>query len=750
MNRESSEKHEERLNEVLLAYVERIQAGQQVDRRAVLAAHPDLQEELEDFFAGNDEVARLAAPWRTVLETGAKAGSTTAPPGPELGQLGDFRLLREIGRGGMGIVYEAEQISLRRRVALKILSFAAAIDPRQLQRFQNEALAAAHLQHEHIVPVHFVGCERSVNYYAMQFIDGRSLAELITELRQNAGEPVDDNAPADTTGWPAVGRSARRTAPPTAVASLTECPQSTPASIAREQAGSTRWYFNWVAELGIQAALALEHAHQAGVTHRDIKPANLLLDGRGQLWITDFGLAQFSTNTGLTLTGEVLGTLRYASPEQALAKRGVVDHRSDIYSLGATLYELLSLRPLFDGRDRLELLRQIGEEEPRSLRSSDRAIPEDLETIILKAIAKEPGDRYASAQALADDLRRFREDLPIQARRPTVVEKSARWARRHRPIVASALAALLLTTAGLGVAVVLTARAYEQERLRAQEVEERFRLARRLADDMIQIADQEATGDPRDQLLRRRLLEAAVVYYQEFIELRRENPEAQAELAATQGGVKTLLADLAVMRSAFRHMLLSDPAVQRDLKLSAEQRQRLGVVIRDIREHEPVPGDEVPHISPEEKSQQLVREMKAHEAAIATILQPDQLHRLGQIALQDRGVRAFQEPEVIVALMLSREQRDELRGIMSRGRGGRRGGPGGDPGPPPPFDRGPPGDRKGGGRRGLPPRPEEEGDFQQMQRAIDVLTAEQRASWRELTGPPFKGREGGPRGPGRP
>src|SRR5262249_32865233 len=155
--------------------------------------------------------------------------------------------------------------------------------------------------------------------------------------------------------------------------------------ISRERSSGGRWYFDWVAGLGRQAALALEHAHQMGIVHRDIKPANLLLDARGQLWVADFGLAQFSSDTGLTLTGEVLGTLRYASPEQVLAKRGLVDHRSDVYSLGATLYELLTLKPLFDGRDRHELLRQIAGEEPRPPRSLDRAIPEELETILLKA-----------------------------------------------------------------------------------------------------------------------------------------------------------------------------------------------------------------------------------------------------------------------------------------------------------------------------------------------------------------------------
>ena len=197
-------------------------------------------------------------------------------------------------------------------------------------------------------------------------------------------------------------------------------------------------------DLGRQAALALEHAHQMGVVHRDIKPANLLLDAQGQLWVTDFGLAQVSGDAGITMTGEILGTLRYASPEQVQARRGVVDHRSDVYSLGATLYELLTLRRIFEGSDRNGLLRQIAEEEPRTPRSCEPAIPPELETIVLKAIGKEPVDRYDTAQELAEDLQRFLEDRPIVARRPAAVERLRKWARRHPSAVVSVVAVLLM------------------------------------------------------------------------------------------------------------------------------------------------------------------------------------------------------------------------------------------------------------------------------------------------------------------
>ena len=184
----------------------------------------------------------------------------------------------------------------------------------------------------------------------------------------------------------------------------------------RIPAFDSREYFRTIARLGIQAAEALDHAHQNGILHRDIKPANLLVDDAGKLWITDFGLARIEADAGMTMTGDLLGTLRYMSPEQALAKRVVVDHRSDIYSLGVTLYELLTLQPAFAGDDRQELLRQIAFEEPQPPRQINAHIPQDLETIVLKAIEKNPADRYATAQELADDLQRFIANKPIKAR----------------------------------------------------------------------------------------------------------------------------------------------------------------------------------------------------------------------------------------------------------------------------------------------------------------------------------------------
>jgi serine/threonine protein kinase len=415
-----------RVVEAVREYLALIEAGTAPDRPAFVARYPDVAAVLSECLEGLAFVHAVAPELSEPVAGGPAAGGESLT-----GTLGDFRLIREVGRGAMGIVYEAEQISLGRRVALKVLPFAATMDPRQLQRFHNEARAAAGLHHTNIVPVYAVGCERGVHYYAMQFIDGRTLADFIAEQRSGP--------PSEVPTMPEAEAAAATTSPPAA--------QATSA------APRDRAYFRRVAEWGIQAAEALDCAHALGVVHRDVKPANLLVDGGGRLWVTDFGLAQVQSDTRLTMTGDLVGTLRYMSPEQALAKRVVIDHRTDIYSLGATLYEVLTLQPAFDGADREELLRQIAFEEPRKPRRVNKAIPTELETIVLKALEKNPAERYATAQELADDLERWLRDEPIRARRPTLVQRARKWCRRHQPVaigLAAALAAAVVLAVVLG------------------------------------------------------------------------------------------------------------------------------------------------------------------------------------------------------------------------------------------------------------------------------------------------------------
>ncbi|MBL7224206.1 MAG: serine/threonine protein kinase [Candidatus Brocadiae bacterium] len=280
----------------------RLEAGEPVDVEALCAQHPRHAERLRRLLPTLHAVADLG---QSVTEP-----SETDRGGEPLRELGDFRIMREVGRGGMGVVYEAEQVSLKRRVALKVLPFAAVLDQRQLDRFGREAEAAGALHHQNIVPVYSVGCERGVHFYAMQFINGHTLGELIGQLREASGL-----GPA---GRPATTKTARKTPPhpPRPDATTLTLPEMATTASTTQPA-----FFRSVAQLGIQVAEALDHAHQQGVVHRDIKPSNLMVDAQGKPWITDFGLAHVEAGPSLTVSGDLLGTLRYMSPEQAMATR---------------------------------------------------------------------------------------------------------------------------------------------------------------------------------------------------------------------------------------------------------------------------------------------------------------------------------------------------------------------------------------------------------------------------------------------
>ncbi len=347
-----------------------------------------------------------------------------------VGTLGDFRILREIGRGGMGIVYEAEQISLGRLVALKVLPFAALLDSRQLQRFKNEARAAAMLKHPGIVSVYSVGCERGVHYYAMERIDGPSLSEVIQRIH-GAESPVaeSENALLPLTN---TARMANAKADTRSLASMkTQYSSNRPA------------FYRSVAELGIQAAAALDFAHQSDIIHRDIKPSNLLLDSDGQLHVADFGLARIQTGDDLTMSGDTLGTLRYMSPEQLEHGRDV-GRRADIYSLGLTLFELIEGQPAFAGANRHEITNDILARTPTFSTPVRRNLPHDLETIIAKAIDKDAACRYSTAADMAADLQRFLDEKPITARRTSKLERTRRWTRRNRALATALTAVFLL------------------------------------------------------------------------------------------------------------------------------------------------------------------------------------------------------------------------------------------------------------------------------------------------------------------
>jgi WD40 repeat protein/serine/threonine protein kinase len=433
-------------------YASALRAGQAPDRESFQARHPEIAGALADCLQGLEWI-QSALP-RPAPAAGRSPTAAGVQPGMPLG---DYRIVREIGRGGMGVVFEAEQVSLNRRVALKVLPLTAALDARVLQRFKNEAQAAAHLHHTHIVPVHATGCEGGIHYYAMQLIEGQSLAQVIAHCRL----PIADCKSPE----PAICNLQSAIGNPTAA--------MPPARPSFPSARDGTVFVRTAAALAVQAAEALDHAHQLGVVHRDIKPGNLMVDVRGNLWVTDFGLAHLKNETAaLTSPGDLLGTLRYMSPEQALAKRVPLDHRTDIYSLGVTLYELLTLEPAFDGRDQQELLRQIATEEPCPPRRRNRSIPPELETVVLKAIAKEPAERYATAQELADDLRRFLEDRPVLARRPTLWQCLAKCARRHRGVVWAGIVLLVALAIASTISVLLIAQQRDLAEARRREADD--------------------------------------------------------------------------------------------------------------------------------------------------------------------------------------------------------------------------------------------------------------------------------------
>jgi hypothetical protein len=535
-------KQQEELSQILDGYLADLERGVRRAPQDLLDEHPQLAEPLKWYLDSLDFLQRAA------VDLGAESANDVTDDLPYK-ELGDFKLKREIGRGGMGIVYEAEQISLGRKVALKLLPFAAVLDQKQIARFNNEAQAAAQLNHPHIVPVYSVGCERGVHYYSMQFIEGQPLDRAIDDLRRWAGAGIPkelSKALASTKSKIGEGGRESFSAEP---ASLNESPQAekdsrpfaaaTSVGFSTARSIKTRNHIRTTAELAIQTAEAMHHAHEYGIVHRDIKPSNLLIDRQGQLWVTDFGLARCQAGNNITVTGDLLGTVRYMSPEQAAGRGNLVDHRSDIYSLGVTLYELLTLQHPFRASDRQALLRQIEEDEALPPRRLNSAIAVDLETIVLKAISKSRDDRYESAQALADDLRRFLDGKPTLATRPTLLDRTAKWAGRHRTLVASVIGVMLLALVGTATAALLIARekgktdealaeananfAESQERLRhAVDVVDRFgmRLANQLADV------------PGTEAVRHSVLEATVQDYQRLVQELRRDPEMRFALAA--------------------------------------------------------------------------------------------------------------------------------------------------------------------------------------------------------------------------
>lgn len=600
-----------RLVEAMDAYLSELDRGGKPVISEFKTRYSDVANQLEEMLPGLEFLGIASAD----LKPTETSESDDVRP---IGTIGDYRIMREIGRGGMGVVYEAEQLSIGRAVALKVLPFAAVLDHQAITRFKNEARAAGSLTHPNIVQVYGVGHERGVYHYAMALIHGLTLAEVLQVLKRRVlsskGHDTDRLSLVDIVeqhgssgGGAAV--SSGQFDPTIDTAEMPETVQvdeptakELQAAISTHRSMFGRDYQRQVTRIGTEAADALHYAHENGIVHRDIKPGNLMVDTDGKLWITDFGLARIESDIGMTRSGDLLGTLRYMAPEQALGKRIIVDHRADIYSLGATLYELLALRPVFDGTTRETLLKQLTFEEPKPLRHVCPTASTDLETIVMKAIANNPDERYASAGEMADDLRALKENRPIKAKPATLWVRGKKWVGRNQGLVTATVVILLIATIGLGVSNLLIAQqrdaaqeAKEEESIQRAEAErqrtiaqENFERARDAVDEYLtRVSEEVLLDEPGMQPLRKDLLELALNYYEEFAKERRNDDSLQTELALAYirvGEIKETLGLFEESISAYKQAIAVQESVLAKNELDQNGRSTLASAYRQLGE----------------------------------------------------------------------------------------------------------------------------------------------------------------------
>jgi serine/threonine protein kinase/WD40 repeat protein len=599
----------ERLAEEFAA---RLRRGEHPSLTEYIERYPEHAGDIRELFPALALVERFKPERLEIKPAGTDSGPAPAGALPE--RLGDYRILRYLGEGGMGVVYEAVRESLSSHVALKVMHAQFRTREGYLRRFRTEARSAARLHHTNIVSVFDYGVHSGACYYAMQYIAGQSLDKIVSDLRQLrhengpwpsgsaaalpsfaaacAGAPpaARDNSraaagadspsdllrqsvtvglltghygtaaahglpsdPDEPTSELAASIAAPTTAEPTQpfergeeLARHLDQPRRnsrrvfppdkekgqdayfpSPADSTSSLAGKTDdRFYREVARLGAQVADALAYAHKRGVLHRDIKPPNLILDGLGNTWVTDFGLAKSEDGDDVSQSRDVVGTLRYMAPERF---RGASDRRCDVYALGATLYELATLRPPFEGKDQLELIHRIELEPPVPLRQLEPRIPRDLETIVLKALAKNPGDRFATAEEMAGELRRFVENRPIRSRPLPFYQQFWRWCQRNPKLAAANVTAAVLTTV---LAIVSTAAAWFYREHGNQISEKLFQLG------VSEAEARAARAEARRELFQSRLDQARASRFSKRIGQRFQSLDALAKAAALARGLR--------------------------------------------------------------------------------------------------------------------------------------------------------------------------------------------------------------------
>lgn len=532
------------LEVALSEFREDLRAGRAKSIRHYEECFPDFAEELRDL------IPSIAALERVSAHSVDEFQRRNAPP-----RIGGYEVTEEIGRGGMAVVYEARDPKLGRTVALKVLPFSSALNELSVLRFRHEAQILAQIDHPNIVPVYESGQHDGASYLAMKRIRGVPLDDVFTITdegmgRSNGSEEVvaDQSASAEVTEKPVEPSILER------VRSLIPTDESV--------------RLRFIATLGADAARALNAAHECGIIHRDIKPSNLMLDENGQLWVTDFGLAFAQQDDKVTQTGQLLGTVRYMSPEQSRGERSLVDQQSDIYSLGITLYELVTGQAAFCGNP-IEILDQVKDTVPVAPRKLNSDIPRDLENIILKCCGKSRNDRYETARQVAEDLERFLAGETTIARRPSFTERVLRWtAKRRRTMTAIvSVAAILLVASVATTGIVLNEMTKTEAAL--ELARENFQETQEVVDRFGLQLDGELALIPGTDHLRRSMLSNVIDHYRGFIN-RSERSEGLTEnLALTLNKVASLtervgtpaeaLAAHDEARAAFEQLLKSDP-----------------------------------------------------------------------------------------------------------------------------------------------------------------------------------------------